>query len=240
MQGPIYPGAFPTTKWSRIRAAGESGADGSDAFAELCSDYWPPIFAYIRHRGLSEADAQDLTQGFFLHLLEHHTTRRAEADRGKFRSFLLGALKNYLANEAERGRSQKRGGGCEIVSLDDPGLAFAEPAYESDADRFYEQCWAQEVMHRALTRLRESFASQNRTDLFNGLEGFLDLAADSSTLDEAAATLHLNAGALRTAVSRLRKQFAELVRLEIARTVSAPNEIDEEFRHLRSVLTVSS
>jgi RNA polymerase sigma factor (sigma-70 family) len=232
--------AFPATRWSRVRAAGHSEADGQDAFADLCTDYWPPVFAYLRRRGFPEPDAEDLTQGFFLHLLEHRTTRRADPALGKFRSFLLGALKNYVANQADRARSQKRGGGCEILSLDDPDNNFSESASESGADRFFEQSWAQEVMHRALTRLREKFVSENRADLFSGLEGFLDLAGDTSTLDEAAAALHLNAGALRTAVSRIRKQFAEHVRLEIARTVSAPHEIDEEFRHLRSVLTVNS
>ena len=223
-----------------MRAAGHSEADGQHAFANLCTDYWPPVFAYLRRRGFPEPDAEDLTQGFFLHLLEHRTTRRADPALGKFRSFLLGALKNYLANQADRARTQKRGGHCEILSLDDPDHDFSEPAAESGADRFFEESWAQEVIHRALTQLREKFASENRAELFSGLEGFLDLTGDSSSLDEAAATLHLNAGALRTAVSRLRKQFAEQVRLEIARTVSAPHEIDEEFRHLRSVLAVSS
>ena len=102
--------AFPTTHWSQVRAAGESVAEGDDAFASLCNDYWPPIFAYVRRLGFSEADAQDLTQGFFVHLLEHRTVRRADPHRGKFRSFLLGALKNYVANEATRAGRQKRGG----------------------------------------------------------------------------------------------------------------------------------
>jgi RNA polymerase sigma-70 factor (ECF subfamily) len=236
----INPAVFPTTRWSRVRAAGESVAEGRDAFAELCRDYWPPLFAYLRHRGFSESDAEDLTQGFFLHLLEHHTTRRAEAGRGKFRSFLLGALKNYLANEGERARRQRRGGDREILSLDDPRYTFAEPSCESDANRVYEQSWAQEVMHRALMRLREKFAGENRAELFNVLAGFLDVAGNGPALDEAAAALHLSAGALRTAVSRLRKQFGEQLRLEIARTVSAPHEIEEEFQCLRAVLTAKT
>lgn len=231
---------FPVTRWSRVHAAGHSEAGGPDAFADLCADYWPPVFAYLRRRGFSEADAQDLTQGFFLHLLEHRTARRADASRGKFRSFLLGALRNYVANETDRELRQKRGGDCEIFSLDDPSCAFAQPVSESGADHFYEESWAQEIMHRALTRLREKFASENRAELFHGLEGFLDTTGNGSALDEAASALHLSAGALRTAVSRLRKQFAEQVRLEIARTVSAPHEIEEEFRHLRSVLTIRS
>ena len=236
----IEPAIFPTTRWSRVRAAGESVAEGRNAFAGLCQDYWPPLFAYLRHRGFSESDAEDLTQGFFLHLLEHHTTRRAEAERGKFRSFLLGALKNYLANEGERACRQKRGGDREILSLDDPWHAFAEPACESDATRVYEESWAQEVMHRALMRLREKFAGQNRAELFNVLAGFLDVAGNGPALDEAAASLHLSTGALRTAVSRLRKQFGEQLRFEIARTVSAPHEIEEEFQCLRAVLTAKT
>lgn len=222
-----------------MQAAGKSAAGGTDAFADLCADYWPPVFAYLRRCGKSEVDAQDLTQGFFLHLLEHRTTRRADARLGKFRSFLLGALRNYLANQTERDQRQKRGGDCEIVSLDDPSRGFADPACTAAASRFYEEKWAQEIVHRALTRLREKFTRENRVELFNGLESFLDLSGESGALDEAASALHLTAGALRTAVSRLRKQFAEQMRLEIARTVSAPHEIEEEFRHLRSVLTNS-
>src|SRR5438477_182426 len=151
---PNDPAIFPTTRWSRVRAAGESVADGRDAFAGLCRDYWPPLFAYLRRRGFSESDAEDLTQGFFLHLLEHHTTRRAE--------------------------------------------------------------------------------------LFDVLAGFLDVTGNSPALEEAADALNLSAGALRTAISRLRKQFGDQLRLEIARTVSAPHEIEEEFRHLRTILTIGS
>lgn len=221
-----------------MRAAGESAAEGRDAFAELCRDYWPPLFAYLRRRGFAEADAEDLTQGFFLHLIEHHTTRRADAERGKFRSFLLGALKNYLANEGERARRQKRGGDCEIISMDDPERTFTEPSCESEAKRLYEETWAQEVMHHALERLREKFAG--RMELFDALEGFLDGAGNGPSLEETASVLGLSAGALRTAVSRLRKQFAEQLRLEIARTVSAPHEIEEEFQCLRAVLTAKT
>ena len=234
---PRHPASFPATRWSRIHVAGHSGIDGQDAFADLCAAYWPPVFAYLRRRGYADADAQDLTQGFFLHLLEHRTARRADATRGKFRSFLLGALRNYVANTAESDTRQKRGGDCEVLSLDDPRRTFEEPASDSAADRFYEESWAQEVMHRALNRLRAKFAQENRSALFNGLEGFLDVAGNDAALDAAAAELHLSAGALRTAVSRLRKQFAEQVRLEIARTVSAPHEIDKEFQCLRAALT---
>ena len=235
---PVQPGSFPTTSWSRLRVAGESGAEGRDALADLCSDYWPPIFAYLQRRGFSETDAQDLTQGFFLHLLEHRTTRRAQAGRGKFRSFLLGALKNYLANEAQRAQRQKRGAGYEILSLDDPLLAFNEPSCESDASRSYEESWAQEVMNHALDRLREKFAG--RSELFSALQGFLGGAGNGPSLDEAAGALGLSEGALRTAVSRLRKQFGEQLRLEIARTVSAPHEIEEEFQCLRAVLSAKT
>src|SRR5436190_141991 len=117
--------------------------------------------------------------------------------------------------------------------------AFAEPACESNANRAYEESWAQEVMHRALMRLREKFTVENRAELFDALAGFLDVTGSSPALEEAADDLNLSAGALRTAVSRLRKQFGEQLRLEIARTVSAPHEIEEEFRHLQTVLTIN-
>ncbi|MEY2498502.1 MAG: hypothetical protein QOD12_2058 [Verrucomicrobiota bacterium] len=236
----IDPGAFPTTRWSRVRAAGDSVAEGRDAFAVLCQDYWAPVFAFVRRRGFPASDAEDLAQGFFLHLLEHRTVRRADSQLGKFRSFLLGALKHYLANEAERAGRQKRGGGFEIFSLDDPGRIIPEPACESEADSLFEEKWAHEVMHRALVRLREKFATEQRADVFDALQGFLDGTCDGAALDEVADELNLSGGALRTAISRLRKQFAEQLRLEIARTVSAPHEVEEEFRHLRLVLTARS
>lgn len=224
---------FPTTHWSQVRAAGESVAEGDDAFAALCNDYWPPIFAYVRRLGFSEADAQDLTQGFFVHLLEHRTVRRADPHRGKFRSFLLGALKNYLANEATRAGRQKRGGQHEILSLDDPSQPIPEPSVEAEAVRSFEESWANEVVCHSLARLREKFGSENRTELFGILERFL---GEATVTEEAARALGSSIGALRTAVSRLRKQFGEQIRLEIARTVTAPDLIEEEFRYLRSVL----
>jgi len=224
---------FPTTRWSQVRAAGESVAEGDDAFAALCNDYWSPIFAYVRRLGFSEADAQDLTQGFFVHLLEHHTVRRADPERGRFRSFLLGALKNYLSNEAARAGRQKRGGTREILSLDDPSKTIAEPSVEAEAVRSFEESWANEVVCRSLTRLREKFREEHRGQLFTVLERFL---GEATVTEEAARTLGSSIGALRTAVSRLRKQFGEQIRFEIARTVSAPHLVEEEFRYLRSVL----
>jgi RNA polymerase sigma-70 factor (ECF subfamily) len=234
------PGTFPTTRWSRVRAAGDSVAEGHDAFAILCRDYWSPVFAFVRRAGFSASDAEDLAQGFFLHLLEHRTVRRADSEVGKFRSFLLGALKYYLANEAERAGRQKRGGTCEIISLDDPSRRVPEPSCESEADNLFEETWAQEVMHRALVRLREKFASEQRAEVFDALQGFLDGTCQGTALEDIAGELNLSGGALRTAISRLRKQFAEQLRLEIARTVSAPHEVEEEFRHLRLVLTARS
>jgi RNA polymerase sigma factor (sigma-70 family) len=224
---------FPTTRWSQVRAAGESVAEGDDAFANLCNDYWPPIFAYVRRLGFSEADAQDLTQGFFVHLLEHRAVRRADPDRGKFRSFLLGALKNYVGNEAARAGRQKRGGKQEILSLDDPSQTIPEPSVEAEAARSFEESWANEVIGRSLARLREKFRGENRTELFGVLERFL---GEATVTEEAASALGSSIGALRTAVSRLRKQFGEQIRLEIARTVTAPDLIEEEFRYLRTVL----
>jgi RNA polymerase sigma-70 factor (ECF subfamily) len=224
---------FPTTRWSQVRAAGESVAEGEDAFASLCNDYWAPIFAYIRRRGFSEADAQDLTQSFFLHLLEHRTVRRADPHLGRFRSFLLGALKNYLSNEAARAGRQKRGGARQIFSLDDPSQNIPEPSVEAEAVRSFEESWANEVVCRSLARLREKFRGENRMELFGVLERFL---GEPTISEDAARSLGSSVGALRTAVSRLRKQFGEQIRLEIARTVSAPDLIEEEFRYLRSVL----
>ena len=224
---------FPNTRWSQVRAAGESVCDADDAFAHLCNDYWPPIFAYLRQLGFTEADAQDLTQGLFVHLLEHRTVRRADPERGRFRSFLLGALKNYVANETTRAGRLKRGGKHETLSLDDPGQAISEPSVEAEAVQLFEERWADEVICRSLGRLREKFRGENRIELFGMLERFL---GEATVTEDAARALGSSIGALRTAVSRLRKQFGEQIRLEIARTVSTPQLIEEEFRYLRSVL----
>ena len=224
---------FPTTRWSQVRAAGESVAEGDEAFASLCNDYWPPIFAYVRRLGFSEPDAQDLTQGFFVHLVEYRTVRRADQHRGKFRSFLLGSFKNYLGNEAARAGRQRRGGNREIFSLDDPSQTFPEPSIEAEAARSFEESWANEVVSHSLARLRQKFRGENRMELFNVLERFL---GESTISEDAARALGSSIGALRTAVSRLRKQFGEQIRLEIARTVSAPHLVEEEFQYLRSVL----
>src|SRR5947207_3537060 len=225
--------AFPTTRWSQVRAAGDSAPGADEAFADLCNDYWPPIFAYLRRLGFSDADAQDLAQGFFVHLLDHRTVRRAKPERGKCRSFLLGALKNYLANKAARARRNKRGGNRKFFSLNDPSQTIPEPWVDAEATRLYEERWASEVMSHSLARLREKFRGENRAELFAVLERFLGEPVIS---EDAARALGSGIGALRTAVSRFRKQFGEQIRFEIARTVSAPHLIDEEFRYLRSVL----
>jgi DNA-directed RNA polymerase specialized sigma24 family protein len=204
---------FPATRWSQVRAAGESLAEGDAAFARLCDDYWRPIYAYVRYLGFSEADAQDLTQGFFVHILEHRTVRRADRERGRFRSFLLGALKNYLANESARAGRQKRGGKHEIVSLDDPSHTILEPSVEAEAVRSFEESWANEVISRSLARLREKFRGEKRIELFGVLERFL---GEATVTEDAARALGSSMSALRTAVSRLRKQFGEQIRREIA------------------------
>lgn len=240
MNDSIAPGAreFHTTRWSLVIAAqrGTETPHAREAMAALCRDYWYPLYAFVRRRGHAPHDAQDLTQGFFVSLLEGNATM-ADPSRGKFRSYLLGALKHYLANEWHRANTQKRGGGQRIVEWDalDPEARYAlEPADQIDADAFYDRRWAMELLDRAMTRLRAEFAAKGEEESFDALKGTLTGA--ESPREELAEKLSMSEGALKVAVHRLRQSYREVLRSEIADTVDTSSRVDEEMRHLVSVL----
>jgi DNA-directed RNA polymerase specialized sigma24 family protein len=240
MNDSIAPGAreFHTTRWSLVIAA-QRGADTTrarGAMAALCRDYWYPLYAFVRRRGHTPHDAQDLTQAFFASILEGNATM-ADPAKGKFRSYLLGALKHFLINEWHRANTLKRGGGKEIIEWDglDAEARYAlEPAGDGDADALYDRRWAMELLDRAMARLRAEFEAKGDVATFDALKGTLTGAEPSR--EELAAKLELSEGALKVAVHRLRQRYRDVLRSEIGETVDSPDEVDEEMRHLVRVL----
>jgi len=225
---------FPTTQWSLLARASLSGETAARrALEELCKRYWSPLQQFIRSRGYTEAEAQDLTQEFLLHLIEHSTLKKADRLRGKFRSFLLGSLVRFLADERDHRHAQKRGGGAEHFSLNreqedssvasDPGLAL------------FDREWALAILENALRAAEEEFTTTG-TNHFAVLRQYLPGSLDTPPYEQAAAQLGLTLPALKSELHRLRQRFKALVRQEVANTVSAPHEIDEEMNYLQRVL----
>ena len=230
---------FAETAWSIVAAAGAiTPARAREGMARLCRIYWRPIYAYLRRSGYSRHDAEDLTQVFFQHLLENDTLRRASQQRGRFRSFLLGALKLSLADEQARQRTLKRGGGTEIFSTDDlevEELHHLRARSEAAPDEILDARWAGLVLERAFESVRAECAREGKTVLFETLAPFLEGTKTEVSYQEVADRLKLGLGAVKTHIHRLRRQFANAVRREVMETVAAPHEVDDELRALRSV-----
>ncbi len=242
-QDSIVPGAreFHTTRWSRVLAAqgGAASTQARAALSGLCKDYWYPLYAFVRRRGHAAHDAQDLTQAFFATLLEAGTMPDDPA-RGKFRSYLLGALKHFLVNEWHRAQTQKRGGGQPLVewdALDAESRYALEPLDQGDADACYDRRWALELLARAMEKLRAEFVPKHGAETFDALKSTLSGAG--MPREELAAKLGLSEGALKVAVHRLRQRYREVLRAEIAETVGDAAEVDAEMRHLATVLQAS-
>lgn len=219
----------------------------SAALEELCRAYWPPIYTFVRRRGYSPADAQDLVQSFFLYLLESGAYTRADPARGRFRTFLLGALKNFLANAHDHDHALKRGGAGVFVPLDEH-LAEAEAAIGGDragdpheAERLFEQRWAAALVMRAWVSLRAAAAAEGKGHLLDALRPYVaGGSAPALRQEEIAVNLDLPLATVRTHVYRLRTRFRNALRSEVARTVPAPEDIEEELRYLRLALTSAS
>lgn len=233
--------AFHTTRWSRVLLAGgpQEENEAQAALEGLCRDYWYPLYAFARRRGLDVPDAQDATQGFFLHLLEAGTLKRAREERGRFRSFLLGSMQHYLNNEHRRGRTQKRGGGKAILSLD--AMAAEERYSHEPGDPLtpelqFERNWALALIERVFRRLEEDYTKAGRSDLFERLRPFLAGEAPRPGYEGIARDLGMSAGAVGTAIFRMRRRYGELMREEIAETVASPAEVEEEIAHLMRAL----
>jgi RNA polymerase sigma factor (sigma-70 family) len=233
-------GVFATTHWSVVLAAGQTESPhASAALEQLCRTYWYPLYVFVRGQGRSAHDAQDLTQEFFARLLEKKYLRLADPDRGKFRAFLLKALKNFLVNEWEKARTQKRGGGQCAVPLDAEiaeSRYAAEPVQALTLDEVYEKRWALTLIEAVLSLLRENYEAAGRLPVFETLKGCIWGAPSTISYPEAASRLGLTEGALKVAVHRLRSRYRELLRAEVAKTVATPGEVDEELQHLIAVL----
>jgi RNA polymerase sigma factor (sigma-70 family) len=230
---------FTETAWSIVLAAGAATpARAKEGMAQLCRIYWRPIYAYLRRIGYSREEAEDLTQSFFQHLLENDTLRRASREKGRFRSFLLGALTVCLSDERARRRTLKRGGGAQFISTDelrDEELHHLRAFHEAAPDEVLDARWASLVLERALAKLRGDFSAEGKAETFEALALFLSGEKADISYEQAAKTIGVSLGAIKTHIHRLRRQFAAAVRHEIMQTVSAPHEVDDELRHFRDV-----
>ena len=233
-------GRFATTHWSVVMAAGRpKSASYQQALETLCKTYWFPLYAYLRRHGCDSNQAEDYTQAFFAGLLAKGGLRLADPKRGKFRSFLLASLKHFLSNERARARAKKRGGGRKVLSLDihNAESQYAlEPRDELSPEKLFERSWALTVLDRTMARLQAEAISTNKQKLFDRLKIYLTAEKSSIPYRDVAAELDMAEGALRVAVHRLRRRYRELLRDEIAQTVTSDDQIDEEIRHLFTAL----
>jgi len=230
------PGAFTTTHWSIVLAAqGESQA-AEEALEKLCLTYWRPVYSFIRRSGRGTEDAQDLTQSFFARLLERRDFNSVRQEKGRLRSYLLIAVKNFLASEHERATSAKRGGGRLPIPLEEMHThqgSAAEPVDLFTADRIYERRWALTVLDQALARLSAEYGKQA---LFDRLKQLLTDEPDRPSQAQIASELGMSENAVKQAYHRFRLAYREFVREEIAQTVAVPGDVEDELRHLVAVL----
>ena len=227
---------FATTRWTVVLAAGQRHTpQASVALEELCRIYWFPLYAYVRRRGHTREDAEDLVQEFFARFLVKNYLAGLASERGRFRAFLLAALKHFLANEWDRAQTQKRGGGVAHLSLDwqtaDAKFQVAATA-EPSPDQAFDREWALALLERVITRLHDESVAEGKTESFAKLRTFLTAARSAVPYAQAAAELGLSEGAVRVAVHRLRRRYRELLRDEIAQTLSDPAQVEEELRAL--------
>lgn len=221
-------------------AAGRTGSPQADvALEELCRTYWYPLYVYVRRHGHSREDAEDLTQGFFARLLEKNYLEGVTSDKGKFRSFLLVALKRFMANEWDRANTQKRGGGMTPLSLDwqDAETRYQiNPADNLSPDKLYDRAWAVVVLEHVITRLRDENVAEGKGGQYEILKPFLMVGRGEIPYAQAATTLKMTEGAVRVAVHRLRQRYRVLLREEVVQTLASPTQADEEMRALFSAL----
>jgi RNA polymerase sigma factor (sigma-70 family) len=232
---------FTTTHWSVVLAAKRNdSAEGSKALERLCRTYWPPLYGYIRRDGHSPEDAQDLTQEFFARLVEKDYLGYLEDQRGKFRSFLLTLLKHFLSDQRAKAGAQKRGGGKAFVSLDDTSAVEAdyqiEATHDGNPEHLYERQWAKRVLEQALGRLRQEYVSEGKAVLFEQLKDLQPGEHGATSYVQIGTQLGMSEAAIKSAVHRMRRRHGELLREEIAQTVSRPEEVNEEIRYLLRVL----
>ena len=231
---------FSTTNWSVVLAAVHADpAKATAALERLCGRYWYPVYAFVRQRGHDVHDAEDLTQGFFHFVLERQALQRADQQKGRFRTFVLTTLTNFLHNERDKAQTQKRGGRQQIVSLDEE---FAEAVYALEArngetpETLFERRWTAMLIRRVLEELRREYDGREKGELFAGLQPFLTGEPAGADYDRLAQQLGLEAGTVKVALHRARRRFGELLRSEVAHTVESPEEVESEIRHLMAVM----
>lgn len=232
---------FATTQWSIVVAAGEMGAhEARLALAQLCETYWYPLYAYVRRRVGNVHEAQDLTQAFFCHLLEKQTIARADRSRGRFRTFLVTALKNFLNNEWHKAGAEKRGGGKPELSLNlDSGESRyqVEPSRALTAEKLYERRWVLTLLDQVLERLRIELIEAGKTEQFEQFKGALTGEATAADYERAGEALGITPAAAKQAAYRMRKRYRQLFREEVARTVADEADVDDEIGRLLATLT---
>ena len=232
---------FVTTRWSLVlQARDKTSSQSAGALESLCRAYWYPLYAYVRRQGRSPHDAQDLTQEFFARLLKKDYLQAVDREKGRFRTFLIVAIKRFLLNEWDKRRAEKRGGGFLHVSWD---TQLAEARYLDEAqetlpaDQVFERRWALTLLGQAMSRLRADYEESGRQAEFDQLKTHLTAARGEVSYQEIASTLQTTEGAARVALHRLRKRLRQFFREEVAGTVSNPDEADDEMRHIISVLS---
>lgn len=234
------PKPMPTTHWSLVQAAGQKSSPAArQALETLCHIYWPPLYAYIRRRGINAVEAEDLTQAFFTELLDKDYLLQATPHRGRFRAFLLAACQHFLSREWAKARTQKRGGDRTLLSLDfasaEDRLAL-EPAAGTTPEQEYERQWAVTLLRQVLAQLEQECVQAGKGELFAALKPFLLGEHGGATYATAAEHLAMTVAAVKMSASRLRRRYRELLREAIAQTVSSPEDVDDEIRRLFAAL----
>jgi RNA polymerase sigma-70 factor (ECF subfamily) len=236
---------FPATMWSMVLEAGQGDGTGQDSrrresLTELCRIYWYPVYGWLRRHGQSPHDAQDLTQGFFAHLLRNDRLGTVGPELGRFRSFILASLRNYLCDQHDKAAALKRGGGVADLSIDAAAVEHRyqlEPANGADPSRLFDRNWALALLQRVLSRLEDDQDSEVQRARFSALEPFLLGEAADHTQSEAAARLGMSDGAFKVALLRLRQRYRELFRQEVAQTLRDRDDLDEEMAHVLAILS---
>jgi RNA polymerase sigma-70 factor (ECF subfamily) len=232
-------GAFNTTRWSVVMAAGAGSSESARAAVEkLCRSYWFPLYAFGRRLGNSPEDAEDLTQEFFARFLARDHFALADRACGRFRTFLLTSLKRFQTDEWRRGNRVKRDGGVAFVSTgaaEAESRYSAEPRHELSPDRLFDRRWAEALLERVLDQLRQDYSSTGRAGIYTQLQQFLWGRNAEMSYAEMGRQLGLNEGAVKVAVHRLRQRFRDLLRAEVARTVESPDQVEDELQHLLGV-----
>jgi len=232
--------SFPTTQWSLIvSSASDSEPQAQEALSELCRTYWLAVYSFIRHHASNADEAQDLTQDFFVQLLNKSILKSADPRAGRFRSYLVTCLKNFLADQSDRKNAQKRGGGMAFLPLD---AADAEVRYTALKDcetpeRIFDRQWAVVAVTRACQQLEDAFAREGRADTFQHLKAFLPGGADPAPAAAVAAELGMTEGAVKVAIHRLRRRYGDILRANVRHTLADPNDLDDEIRFLLNCLS---